>query len=88
MTQKYFIFSCLNKSSVVVCWGFLLSKSIICSQNILILEVDVNLSHISQPVEFRCHIISISEVIADFGIVFSKKNLGSILKGFRCLDEV
>ena len=40
------------------------------SQNVLISEVDVHFSHISQPTEFHCHIISISEVIADFWYSF------------------
>ena len=56
---------------------------IIHSQNVLTLKVDVHLSHINQSIEFLFHIISISEVIADFfGIVFGTKTLGSILKGF------
>ena len=52
----------------------LLSKSIIRSQNVLISEVDVHLSHISQLVEFHCLIISISEIIADFWYNFWYKN--------------
>ena len=79
--KKYFIFSCLNIYNVVVCWGLLLSKSIIHSQNALISEVDVHLSHISQPAEFHCYIISIGEVIADFWCSFWYKNFKLSFEG-------
>ena len=65
----------------------LLSKSMIRSLNVLISGVDVHFSHISQPTEFHCHIISISEVIANFWYSFGTKSSSSILKGFRCSDE-
>ena len=78
----------MNKCRFVVCWGLLLSKSMIHSPNVLISEVDVHLSHINQPTKFHCRIISIDEVIIDyFGIVFGTKNSGSILKAFWCPDE-
>ena len=60
------VINCFNKCRVFVCWGLLISKLVIHSYNVLILEVDIHLSHISQPRKFHCHIISIGEVVADF----------------------
>ena len=74
-------FSYLNKCRVVVYWGLLLINSIIDSQNVLISKVDVHLSHISQPTEFHCHIIRISEVIADFWYNFWVQNFKLNFKG-------
>ena len=71
----------MNKCRVVVCLGLLLSKSMIRSQNVLISEVDVHFSHISQPTEFHCHIIRISEVIADFWYSFWYKNFRLSFEG-------
>ena len=69
----------------------LLSKSVICSQNVLIFGVDVHLNHISQPVKFQCHIISISGDIADllqiFGASFGSKTSNSPSEVLECPDE-
>ena len=82
-TLKYFLFSFLNKYRVVVCWVLLLSKSFFHSQNVLILEVDVHLSHINQLVEFQCHIISINEVIMEFLYSFWYKKFKLNFEGLQ-----
>ena len=64
--KLFYFLNCLNKCRVAICWGLLLSKLIIPSENVLISKVDVHLSHIIQPAKFHCHIIIIGEGIFDF----------------------